>query len=84
VAVTNAQIEIDMDDTDASHDDFVDSNGVDTRRFIVQAVYDTWEIHPASHDLQWTKEEVRSSKLVVIGRYLQEESLRTGFSACLG
>jgi G3E family GTPase len=32
---------------------------------------------------RWTKEEVRSSKLVVIGRYLQEESLRAGFNACL-
>jgi G3E family GTPase len=78
VGVTNAEI----DDT-SSDDDFVDSSGVDTRRFIVQAVHDTWEIHPATHDLRWTKKEVRSSKLVVIGRYLQEESLRTGFNACL-
>lgn len=77
VGVTNADID------DSSDDDFVDSTGVDTRRFIVQAVHDTWEIHPASHDLRWTKKEVRSSKLVVIGRYLQEESLRTGFNACL-
>jgi G3E family GTPase len=77
VGVTNADI------GDSPDENFVDSNGVDTRRFIVQAVYDTWEIHPASHDVRWTKEEVHSSKLVVIGRYLQEESLRAGFNACL-
>jgi G3E family GTPase len=79
LSVSGAEVDIDDDAPQGS----VDNNGVDTRRFIVQAVYDTWEIHPASYDLRWTKEEVRSNKLVVIGRYLDEESLRTGFNACL-
>jgi hypothetical protein len=54
---------------------------VDTRRFIVQAVYDTWEIYPASHDVDGLRIKW-SSKLVVIDGILRE-SLRAGFNACL-
>jgi hypothetical protein len=43
--------------------------------------HDTWEIYPASHDVRWTKEEVRSSKLLSLT--VLEESLRAGFNACL-
>jgi G3E family GTPase len=64
-------------------DGFVDEDGVDTRRFIVQAVHDTWEIHPASQQLAWTEQEVRQNKVVVIGRYLQEDELRAGLNNCL-
>lgn len=59
-----------------------DSNGLDSRRFIVQAVHDLWEIHPASDDLQWDAGEDRTSKLVLIGRFLREDELRAGFQAC--
>jgi G3E family GTPase len=63
---------------------FVDgSSAVDTRRFIVQAVYDLWEINPASEDLSWDAGEERSCKLVIIGRHLQHEELHRGFQACM-
>ena len=72
---------------------------LDARRFIVQAVHDLWDIHPASDDLAWDtitatdptlgacetdlKKEERTCKLVVIGRFLEEESLRAGFRSCM-
>eukprot|EP00541_Cyclophora_tenuis_P018772 CAMPEP_0116577576 /NCGR_PEP_ID=MMETSP0397-20121206/21229_1 /TAXON_ID=216820 /ORGANISM="Cyclophora tenuis, Strain ECT3854" /LENGTH=152 /DNA_ID=CAMNT_0004106873 /DNA_START=188 /DNA_END=646 /DNA_ORIENTATION=- len=75
---------------------FVDSQGLDSRRFIVQAVYDLWEIHPAGPDLSWGRplggedeedgsegvEEGRSCKLIFIGRNLNETDLKSGFDAC--
>ena len=74
---------------DADDDPYVDETGLDARRYIVQAVHDLWEIHPASDDLQWDRlldgEDTlpaRTCKLVVIGRFLQEEELRTGFRSC--
>jgi Cobalamin synthesis protein cobW C-terminal domain len=57
--------------------------------YVVQAVHDLWEIHPASDDLQWDRPldgqdtlPVRTCKLVLIGRFLQEDGLRTGFNSC--
>jgi G3E family GTPase len=61
---------------------FVDHDGIDTRRFIVQGVYDTWEIHPASENLRWEASEDRSCKLIIIGRYLNGEELQSGFQSC--
>jgi G3E family GTPase len=55
---------------------------LDTRRHIVQAVHDLWDIHAASDDLQWACDEERTCKLVVIGRNLQSEVLKQGFLAC--
>ena len=60
---------------------------VDSRRYIVQAVHDLWDIHPASDDLQWTCHDVASEtericKLVIIGRSLKHDELRSGFSSC--
>lgn len=57
-------------------------SGIDRRRFIVQGVHDLWEVYPASQDLQWSPSEERIGKLVVIGKHLDEESLRKGFYAC--
>ena len=78
------------DDLEDEDQPYVDDAGLDIRRHIVQAVHDLWEIHPASADLQWDKAlpgetEVpnRSCKLVVIGRRLREDELRSGFEACL-
>jgi G3E family GTPase len=59
------------------------TSAVDARRFIVQAVYDLWEIHPASEDLSWGTGEERSCKLVIIGRHLQQDELNRGFQACI-
>ena len=66
-----------------------DSTYLDSRRYIVQAVHDLWDIHPASDDLQWTCHEVtaesdRICKLVIIGRSLKQEDLRAGFLSCFG
>jgi G3E family GTPase len=59
----------------------LDGSGRDPRRYIVQAVNDLWEIHPASDSLRWEDEE-RCCKLVVIGRYLDREALTQGFQDC--
>jgi G3E family GTPase len=69
-----------VDDDDAF---FCDADGVDRRQYIVQVVHDLWEIHPST-TLQWNDDgdKVRYSKLVVIGRNLNETELRTGFDEC--
>lgn len=61
---------------------YADGAAIDQRRYIVQAVYDTWEIHPASDNLNWESGEDRSCKLVVIGKCLKAEVLREGFREC--
>ena len=77
--------------TDVEEEDekYVDHNGLDARRYIVQAVHDLWEIHPASDDLRWDRSleagdtlPARSCKLVLIGRFLREDDLRIGFKSC--
>ena len=70
-------IQLDEEDELFSSDD-----GIDTRRFIVQGVYDLWEIQPASVNLSWDAGEERSCKLIVIGRHLQNEQLESGFQSC--
>ncbi|CAB9520868.1 COBW domain-containing protein [Seminavis robusta] len=55
--------------------------GIDKRRYIVQAVYDIWDIHASTED--FSAEEDRECKLVVIGRHLQRHDLQTGFQSCL-
>lgn len=79
VYVDETAAEFSLDHVDAS-------TGIDSRRYIVQAVHDLWEIHPASHDLKWRSndaEEPRECKVVIIGRSLDEANLRAGFRACL-
>lgn len=63
---------------------FASDASIDTRRFIVQGVYDLWEIHPASVNLSWDAGEERFCKLIVIGRRLQNEQLGSGFESCFG
>ena len=58
------------------------SDGLDTRRYILQAVHDLWEIYPAKDDLQWQETEERVCKIVLIGRNLHEEELKQGFRNC--
>ena len=76
-------------DVQDEDEQYVDDNGLDARRYIVQAVHDLWEIHPASDDLGWDRSLTsdgtlpeRTCKLVFIGRYLREDDLREGFREC--
>jgi G3E family GTPase len=61
---------------------------LDPRKYIVQAVYDTWEILPAhrgtrgSTESSWVATSDRYCKMVVIGRYLDESSIETRFYSC--
>jgi G3E family GTPase len=63
---------------------------LDARRYIVQAVHDLWDIHPASNDLRWDRHDIvtakdnseRCCKVVVIGRELNEADLKAGFLSC--
>jgi hypothetical protein len=76
-------------DADVDNEPYMDEEGLDCLWYIVQAVHDLWEIHPASDDLQWDQPldgqdtlPVRACKLVLIGRFLKEDDLRTGFNSC--
>ena len=58
------------------------------RRYIVQAVHDLWEIHPAA-SLRWDEpvegEELlgsRSCKLILIGTFLKQDELKRSFESC--
>lgn len=83
-----ASVQRSLSDGDGDDDmKYIDSaTGLDRRRYIVQAVHDLWEVHPASNDLQWKNDdsgsEERISKVVVIGKFLNEEVLRQGFLKC--
>ena len=62
----------------------LEAPGLDPRRFIVQAVHDLWDIQPVtSQDLYWKSDESRTGKIVVIGKFLDEKSLRDGFQRCI-
>jgi len=54
----------------------------DRRRYIVQAVHDLWEVHPASDNLCFDTNEERMGKVVIIGKYLPAKELEKGFQAC--
>jgi G3E family GTPase len=56
------------------------STGVDKRRYIVQAVYDIWDVYPSQDDFG---SDSRECKLVVIGRHLPRDELLQGFRSCL-
>ena len=55
--------------------------GTDRRRFIVQAVNDLWDTLP-SQNLHWSTSDTRCCKIVVIGKWLNEEQLQKGFDDC--
>jgi len=57
-------------------------DGLDRRRFIVQAVNDLWDVLPASQNLCWDINETRICKIVVIGKWLNEEQLQKSFDDC--
>jgi G3E family GTPase len=64
---------------------FVDEDGRDRRKYIVQAVHDLWDVFPSSTDwgTENDEEEERCSKLIVIGRFLNLEELQGGFEKCV-
>lgn len=58
------------------------TNNLDQRRYIVQAVNDLWDVTPASDGLCWNDGETRCCKIVVIGKWLDDDLLRKEFEAC--
>jgi len=62
---------------------FMDEEGLDRRRYIIQAVNDVWDIQPGSQDLCWESCSSRVCKLVIIGRFLDEDALRSSFLNCM-
>jgi G3E family GTPase len=62
---------------------FIDKYKVDSRRYVLQGVYDLWEVHAASENLRWADDEERICNIVIIGRHLQEEVLNSGLQSCL-
>jgi G3E family GTPase len=52
----------------------------DPERYVVQGVH---MIVEGNHQRAWKADEKRDSRLVFIGRELDEESLKSGFAACL-
>mmetsp|Transcript_12739 Transcript_12739/g.24221 ORF Transcript_12739/g.24221 Transcript_12739/m.24221 type:complete len:461 (-) Transcript_12739:11-1393(-) len=71
------------DASDTYDEKYVTCDMLDKRRFILQSVHDLWDLYPASDDLQWKAEEDRTNKVVVIGKNLDEASLREGFRECV-
>jgi G3E family GTPase len=69
--------------SDTYEESYADEKMLDCRRFILQSVHDLWDLYPASDELMWQPNEERTSKVVVIGKNLDEQSLREGFRACL-
>lgn len=57
-------------------------DGADCRRYIVQAVHDLWEVVPAGNNLFWDTNETRCCKIIIIGKFLDEEELKEGFMEC--
>ncbi|KAL3794478.1 hypothetical protein HJC23_013951 [Cyclotella cryptica] len=55
---------------------------LDRRRYIVQAVNDLWDVTPASDQLCWKDGDTRCCKVVVIGKWLDEETLAREFEEC--
>lgn len=72
------------DATEGDKAGYVGADNLDSRRFIIQAVHDLWDVHAASDGLQWSTHEVRICKLVIIGKSLDHHGLKTGFRACIG
>ncbi|KAL7480233.1 hypothetical protein ACHAW6_005930 [Cyclotella cf. meneghiniana] len=55
---------------------------LDRRRYIVQAVNDLWDVTPASDQSCWKDVDTRCCKVVVIGKWLDEEQLQREFQEC--
>lgn len=67
----------DIDDTDKNH---IDGDGFDKRKYILQAVNDLWDIKTSSTD--WSSNEERICKIVLIGRNMHRSRLSTEFRQC--
>ena len=68
-------------------DTYIDKEtGMDSRRYIVQAVHDLWDIQPEKEkhgEAALADDERAFCKLVVIGRYLDEAGLQCGLQSCM-
>jgi G3E family GTPase len=81
ISIQHSKIPNDYNDED-SIKYICSSTNLDRRRYIVQAVNDLWDVTPASDQLCWNEEETRCCKLVVIGKWLDEDRLRREFEEC--
>lgn len=72
----------DLNDIEDDDKGFIDENGKDRRKYIVQAVNDLWEIKPTNASMCWDAEERRICKIVLIGRNLDHGTLASGFRKC--
>ena len=92
--ILSVQHTINNDTSRSNNDDWVDDEGciasnvinlencLDKRRFIVQAVNDLWDVLPASENLCWDANDTRWCKIVVIGKWLDNDQLQQGFNEC--
>lgn len=70
----------DFDDVDDTARNQIDGDGFDERKYILQAVNDLWDIKSSSMD--WSPNEERICKIVLIGRNLDRSSLSAEFMKC--
>lgn len=75
-------LSVGYDDRDEEVDPDHLFDSLDKRKFIVQGVYDLWDVS-AANGLEWGEEERRSCKMVIIGRNLDEQCLREGLESCI-
>jgi len=52
----------------------------DPRRFVFNGVRSVVDVRP---DRRWEEDDIRASRIVFIGRGLDSDELRDGFSACM-
>ena len=72
----------DIIDDDGRSSSFINKfNGLDNRRYILQAVHDLWDTIP-SKNLFWDPNDTRCCKVIVIGKRLDEKALKDGFLKC--
>ena len=71
----------DIDDDGRSSSFINKRNGLDDRRYILQAVHDLWDTIP-SKNLFWDPNDTRCCKIIVIGKRLDEKALQDGFMKC--
>ena len=71
----------DIDDEGWSSSFINKFNGLDNRRYILQAVHDLWDTNP-SENLFWDPNDTRCCKVIVIGKRLDEKALQDGFLKC--
>jgi G3E family GTPase len=72
----------DQDDPRLREAYLMEESGLDRRRFILQAVHDLWECYPASDESLFDPDEERVGKVVIIGKFLNEQGLKAGFESC--